>query len=228
MKKKRILLFLLFFFGCGILISLLLLFSWMRENQKTEEIVKEEAKHLKKEKVYYLEEELFEKNSDTIGWILVPGTSISYPVVRTNDNDYYLDHDFYREKNSAGWIFLDSHNTLSDQNLVIYGHHRHDGSMFGDIDLLFDSNYYQEHSEVLFITKEEEIHYQIFSVYKISSNDSYILPDFDDFEKNIQLFQKRSEISLEEKKIETSQILTLSTCHDNNRDRLVVHGYRKN
>ena len=41
---------------------------------------------------------LLDINSDTVGWITVKNTNIDYPVVRTTDNDYYLNRNFYKEK----------------------------------------------------------------------------------------------------------------------------------
>ena len=40
-------------------------------------------------------EPILDNNSDTIGWLIVPNTSINYPVVQTTDNEYYTKHDFY-------------------------------------------------------------------------------------------------------------------------------------
>ena len=46
-------------------------------------------------------------NSDIIGWIIVDGTSINYPVLKTNDNSFYLTHDFNKNYSIGGWIFMD-------------------------------------------------------------------------------------------------------------------------
>ena len=66
--------------------------------------------------------DLLEKNSDTTGWVRVEGTSINYPVVQGNNNEYYLNHSFTKDYNSAGWVYLDYRNNkdLSDQNTIIY------------------------------------------------------------------------------------------------------------
>lgn len=46
-------------------------------------------------------------NSDTVGWLFIPGTKINYPIVQTTDNDKYLHTGFNGEDNVAGTIFLD-------------------------------------------------------------------------------------------------------------------------
>ena len=52
--------------------------------------------------------------------------------MKANDNDYYLNHNFNKEYNVAGWIFADYHNIFdgSDKNIILYGHDTKDGSMF--------------------------------------------------------------------------------------------------
>ena len=45
------------------------------------------------------------KNPETVGWIQVNGTNINYPIVQHNDNNFYLEHDFYKRKTNIGWIF---------------------------------------------------------------------------------------------------------------------------
>ena len=65
------------------------------------------------------------------GWIYVPKTEVNYPIVQTKDNDYYLHHNFYKEANPGGCIFIASENKnpFNEQNTTIHGHHMKDGSM---------------------------------------------------------------------------------------------------
>lgn len=46
--------------------------------------------------------------------IQVNGTNINYPFVQTTNNSYYLEHSFYKSKNTAEWIFLDYRNNISN------------------------------------------------------------------------------------------------------------------
>ena len=45
--------------------------------------------------------ELKEKNEDTVGWIKVDSTTVSYPVVQCSNNDYYINVDFNDTYNDA-------------------------------------------------------------------------------------------------------------------------------
>jgi len=77
---------------------------------------------------------IFVINQETVGWIIIPGSSISYPIVQGNDNQHYLHHTFRGQSNSGGAIFLDhrDNSDLSDR-ARIYGHNMRDGSMFGSL-----------------------------------------------------------------------------------------------
>lgn len=79
---------------------------------------------------------LLEINEETVAWLSADGLSIDYPVLRAEDNDYYLNHMYNREVNSHGSLFVDyrNHGDFSDRNTFIYGHHMGDGSMFGCLD----------------------------------------------------------------------------------------------
>ena len=81
-------------------------------------------------------EELQKMNSDVIGWIEVEAIpEISYPIVRGEDNDYYLHRTFKKANNSAGSIFVDYRNGqyFGDCNTIVYGHNMKNGSMFGKL-----------------------------------------------------------------------------------------------
>ncbi len=223
MKKRYIVLLIIFLIL--MIASIISLLIWNKYNNKNKEIVKKEEKFLIKEEeeTYQLDKEIKKDNKNTVGWLIVEGTNINYPVVQYTDNSYYLNHDFNNEYNTAGWIFMDYRNNLEDQNIVIYGHHRIDGSMFGSIDSLFN----KENHKILFITEEGTNEYEIFSVYKTSGDEIYNNNNYENFEEEINKLKAKSEIKFENKEINYQQIITLSTCHKNNKDRLVVHGYRK-
>ena len=224
-KKKKIRLILIIIFSFLLIISTKNKIENKNENKKTDKIVKEEIKKIKKDNNQeYLDESIKKDNIYTIGWLRVEGTNIDYPVVQYKDNEYYLSHDFNNNYNSAGWIFMDYHNKLNDQNIVIYGHHRRDGSMFGSIDNLFKDN---KSKNIYFITEEGTTIYRIFSVYSINSEDYYINNNFNNFKETINTFKNRSQIDFNENTNNIEQIITLSSCHSNNIERLVVHGYKK-
>lgn len=89
-------------------------------------------------------DDLIKENKDTIGWLIVNNTNIDYPVVQTNDNDFYLKHAFDKSKNNAGWVFADYRNTFSElnRNTVIYAHGRKDKVMFGSLVDTMNKNWY--------------------------------------------------------------------------------------
>ena len=75
---------------------------------------------------------LKEQNPDIVGWIDVPGTSISYPVVQGEDNDFYLHHDLDGNESINGTIFIDNRvdldlgddsSTIQNCPIGFYGHH---------------------------------------------------------------------------------------------------------
>ena len=242
--KKSIYIILLTVFTCLMILALIILFSWYKENKKNQEIVdnvkkyininkdeNNEEKKAKKDKnneeKKYLDTKILEENQDTVGWIKIEGTKIDYPVVKYTDNEYYLKHDFKKNLNSAGWIFMDYQNNFNDQNIVLYGHNRTDGSMFGSLKMLFDDEFYKDHkNEILFIKENEIIRYSIFSVYKVVNTDSYNSTNFISLEEKVEEFKNRSSIHFDFDVSDVSQIITLSTCDYNNSYRLVVHGYK--
>lgn len=86
-------------------------------------------------------DQLLEINSDTIGFIRVPGNVdsegkpyIEYPVLQTTDNSFYVDKDFNKEYSAAGWIFADYKIPITAEghadNIVLHGHNMANGSMF--------------------------------------------------------------------------------------------------
>ena len=226
LMKKIIRILLLLFFIMLLLFSGYNILNWKKENNVVKEIVEhEEIRLIEEEDNNYLDSEIEIDNENVVGWLIVDGTKINYPVLQYEDNEYYLNHDFNNQNNSAGWIFMDYQNQFSDQNIVIYGHHRRDGSMFGSIDDLYHIQDDREYN-ISFVTTTETIKYKIFSIYKIDSKDSYNELNFVDFPSKIKEFSERSEVDFHQDYYNAKQLITLSTCHNNNIDRIVVHAFR--
>ena len=172
---------------------------------------------------------LIKKNSDTVGWIKLPNTVIDYPIVRGNDNKFYLKNDFYKKKNVYGWIFADYRNEFPDlsKNTIIYGHNTSVGIMFGDLNNLLDKNWYNidENKYIYFSTTIRDYKFQIFSVYKIKTTTDYLNVDFtDDYDDFIQMIMGRSFIDFNVD-VNDEKIITLSTCYNSSDSgvKLVVH-----
>jgi len=74
-------------------------------------------------------------NSHCVGWITIPNTNINYPIVKNDDNEYYLNHNFEKSENKGGAIFMDYRlkEDFSNFNTILYGHNMKDGSMFADV-----------------------------------------------------------------------------------------------
>lgn len=117
-------------------------------------------------------EELYVRNPDLVGWIEIPGTNVCYPVVQTPDRpDYYLRRDFNGDSATHGCIYVREACdvfTPSD-NLTIYGHRMHDGSMFYDLLNYKKQDYYQEHRYILFDTLTQRHTYEIVAVFRTTA-----------------------------------------------------------
>lgn len=107
---------------------------------------------------------LLKTNPDVVGWLNIPDM-LDLPVV-FRDNSYYLTRDFNREKSGAGTLFLDAYHPLraSAQYLLIHGHNRKDGTMFGKLQRYLALPYYREHPVLTFSTLYRQSAYAVFAV----------------------------------------------------------------
>ena len=175
-------------------------------------------------------DELKKINSDVVGYIEVPGTEVKYPVVKTSDNKYYLRHSFDKSYNKAGWIFMDYRNDAYDyqNNTIIYGHKRNDGSMFTSLKNVLTNDWLknEENYIIKLANEKESTLWQIFSVYKIEQESYYITTKFKTeklYKEFLEDMQKRSIFDFKTSVNTKDKILTLSTCYDYNGKRVVIH-----
>lgn len=173
---------------------------------------------------------LQEINKDTIGWLTVNNTRIDYPVVQAKDNDYYLRRDYYQNKNRHGWIFMDYRNNPDElnENTIIYGHNLANQTMFGTLRYVLNSYWYKKSANqiITFNTPNENMKFQIFSIYTIPTTNDYLditFPTTDAYQAYIDLVKGRSIYDFNIEVTTGDKILTLSTCANGNDKRLVIH-----
>ena len=114
-------------------------------------------------------------NPDVIAYLKIEDTKVDYPVVQGTDNEYYLNYTIDHIKATRGSIFMD-YNVKFDpleipQHLLIHGHHMRDGTMFHNISLYKDEEFFYNHPLIHFDTLYLETIWQVFSVYVVDSNE---------------------------------------------------------
>ena len=182
---------------------------------------------VKYEKVF---EKLNEINNDTVGWLTVNNTKIDYPVVQSTDNDYYLYRDYYKNKNRHGWIYMDYRNNIEDlsDNTIIFGHNLANQKMFGTLRYVTNPSWYKKSSNqiITFNTTKANMKWQIISIYKIPVTNDYLVANFASSEDKLNfldMITQRSIYDFNATYDENTKIITLSTCSNGSKDRLVVH-----
>lgn len=174
--------------------------------------------------------ELKNINEDVKGWIQVGGTNINYPFVQGKDNKYYLTHSFDKSYNTAGWVFLDYRNDLSNfdnKNTIIYAHGMKNKTMFGSIRTILTTGWLNDTNNyvVKLSTEYENTLWQVFSIYRIPTTSDYIQTNFstdEAFTKFINMLVNRSSYNFNTSVSSADRILTLSTCYNNN-EKIVLH-----
>ena len=159
-------------------------------------------------------------NADFIGWLRIPDTTVDYPVVQTDDTDYYLNHTFAGKQSYIGTLFSLGKTDFQtpSRNIAIYGHHirSNDQVMFSPLLDYKDEAFYAVHDTIYFDTLYHAGTYKIFAVLNMQNGDWE--PSVADFASNdvFLAFVRQAEAqSLYDTGITllaTDYILTLITC----------------
>lgn len=170
-------------------------------------------------------------NEETAAWIVVPGTEVDYPVVHTDNNDYYLNHAADGTENRAGAIFIDALNApdFSDQNTIVYGHNMQSGAMFASLHAFEDTAFFNEHTDIYVYTPDgNKRTYRIFSAFQTNAiGDTYTITFADEasFDQYVADARAKSTAPTDVEVKSTDKVITLSTCiRGLSTKRYVVHG----
>lgn len=186
-------------------------------------------------------EKLQEENEDIVGWIEIEETNINYPVLQGDDNEYYLTHNYKKEKSQKGSIFLDAEYdwSIPSNNLLIYGHNIINDLMFKDLLKYADEDFYKEHPVIRFTTKEHDREYEIISAFKskvFNKSDTNVFRYYNfmnaeteaGYNEFVENAKKASLYDIEATAEYGDELITLITCSYHTTDgRFVVIGREK-
>lgn len=172
-------------------------------------------------------------NDHYIGYIVIPGTEVDYPVVRGDDNSHYLRYDYYEKESISGCPFLDCRQAadFSDFNSTICAHNQKDKKMFGTLDRYRTKEFWEANPYVYIMTPNGNYRYKIFSVYDQYYVDVIFSPHFPTETSKKELIDLALERSIYKTDVEvktTDHILTLYTCTEDTDVRFVVQAVCEN
>lgn len=194
------------------------------------------------EKEYQIEklDHGYERNSDTVAWLYIPGTTIDDAVLhRPGDNEFYLRLDEDKNYSVFGCYYADAYNTFGtidelSKNTIIYGHSdlrdNPDGKKFSQLFKYLDENFLENNPNIFLSTSEEDMIFQVFAVFftHIDFVYNWANPSKEVFENIIAEAKAKSEYIIDLDVKNGDKIVTLSTCTafyvpgDQNNYRLVV------
>ena len=172
-------------------------------------------------------------NSDVVGWIKIENTNIDYPVMQ--NGDYYLHRNIYKNYSSHGTPYIAEYcNIQYIDNLIIYGHHMNDNSMFAQLDDYKKHSFYENHKYIKFysyyngITIEKTYEVAIafktvvysdkgFKYYNYTNfSDVQELNDFIENCRKLEFYNTGIDINYGDK------LITLSTCEYSQKNGRIV------
>ena len=228
-----------------IILVIILLFSgykiikWISNNKQNKDIKNNifqyvEINDNEKDNLYKIDlKSLKEINKDAIGYLKVNSTDIDYVVVKTDNNEYYLKHNFEKQENVGGWIFADYKNKFdyTDYYIVVYGHNMKNGSMFGTLKSILKKDWYdnEENKYITLVTGNGTSQYEVFSIYEEKASEYPIQTEFNSDKEYLEFVKTLKSKSIKDFGVDISAsdgILTLSTCASSSENRVVLHAVK--
>lgn len=237
MRKEKIVNILLIIFICIFIYSGANLLIWLKSDKETKEIEEGLYKEIIQEKqdtenneeqVQYVVDfaKLREINPDIFAWIKIDNTYINYPILQGATNEYYLKKDIYKKYSSSGSIFVysDADKTFSADNTVIFGHNMKNERMFANLYNIYKGEL-GKNVNVQIYTEGKATIYKIFSCYIENPNADIVQYNFTPEAKReyIDKAISRSNIDFEQQIDYDNKLITLVTCAESSKQRVIVH-----
>lgn len=156
-------------------------------------------------------------NDDVVGWIKIGNTRIDYPVLKTTDNEFYINHDLEKNDSKSGAIFMDLRNVDPKQqrHIIFYGHNMKNGTMFHDLNYYKEKDFFNNNRLFTVWLFGEERQYEVIGEFLLSVEINFIRTSFDtddEFTGFLSELQKINKFKTGYTPDPADEILTLSTC----------------
>mgnify|MGYP003293871399 CR=1 FL=1 len=159
---------------------------------------------------------LVTENSDTVAWLYSADTPINYPIVQSDDNDYYLRRGFNGKYNYYGTLFADYRTSgdFSGKNTLIYGHNMKNAEMFGSLINYKEQEYFDKHPQMWLFTPSGNYMIKLVAGIEVPGTSEIFdtLANPDEAEKVIRDALLGSTFKADYTYSETDRFVTLSTC----------------
>lgn len=179
---------------------------------------------------------LYAENQDFVGYLSADGINMNLPIVQAQDDEEYLEKNFYGNKTKYGCPFVTHLNNISplDTNTVIFGHHMNNGTVFGTLDAYKSIEGFKKAPVITFNTLSEDYQWKVIAAfitnaYKEQDNGyvfKYYFTTLSTVERYASYLSELSQRSLYDTGVDvlpSDKILTLSTCsHEFEEARFVV------
>lgn len=244
-KPKKINKFYLFIFVILVAVfisSIYIIINWVYETNKSKNInldiissvvktpINTEGNVANSENIEIDFDKLLEVNNQVVGWIKLSGTNINYPIVKANDNNFYLNHNILKEVSQNGWIFMDYRNNenFTDKNTVIFGHNIKSGIMFSDLKKIYAGSINEKIYIQIYNKKREINNYLVYSCYMEEPQENSINPYINDNTYLEFINQMKSKSIFEYNvKLTEKPTITLSTCDSTGKKRILIHAIKQ-
>lgn len=172
-------------------------------------------------------------NEDIKANLIIPGLGINILITKTDNNEYYLNHDIYKKSNALGNPFIDYRNNemLNDRQINIYGHNTDNERYFKDLPFTklqsyTDKNFFDNNKEVVLDIDETELRYQVIAVKVITKSDrehmSMIFYDENDYTTHLEKLLQNTLYYDNTSVDKNSKILVLQACNYNPKDTYII------
>ena len=179
---------------------------------------------------------LYATNNDFVGYLEAKGVNLSLPVVQTNNDDTYLEKNFYGQSTKYGCPFVTYLNNIEplDLNTIIFGHHMNDKTIFGALDHYKSIDGFKSAPVITFNTLYKNYKWKVIAAFITNAEEKddngyvfqYYFTSLSTQERFSAYLNELAQRSLYDTGVDvlpTDKLLTLSTCsHEFEDARFVV------
>ncbi|MGI6498354.1 MAG: class B sortase [Oscillospiraceae bacterium] len=163
-------------------------------------------------------------NPDIYAWLDIPGTDISYPLLRREGDDaFYMTHDGEGKRNESGALFTETkynNGSFSDPVTIVYGHYMRNGLLFGRLQEYYsDPKQFEAYKKMVIYLPDRGLHFEAFAAVPYDSRHILYSYDFTDkrtfrlfFDSILSVRAMEAMVPADAAVQWDEQVLILSTC----------------